>query len=174
MATLHLNLNCIYNQNGPLFGPEPYKHQKITKLNRNTPWMKYNKKITLLIIVSYLPWIILDSWKSKTSTNCFVRLVLLDSRFQILKSHAVFNCRAYTQRVDRIIPCKSSSFSIRDVASRSTTSIYWQNLPTHTSLYLPMHLQIMDFNYKNYNVKCGYCNCEFFFGGSPLPPLWTI
>ncbi len=54
------------------------------------------------------------------------------------------------------------------------TSIYWQNLPTHTSLYLPMHLQIMDFNYKKYNVKCGYYNCEVFFGGNPLLPLWTI
>jgi hypothetical protein len=31
-------------QTGPLFGHEPYKHPKITKLNRNTPWMKYNKK----------------------------------------------------------------------------------------------------------------------------------
>ncbi len=29
-------------QIGPLFGPKPYKHPKITKLNRNTPWMKYN------------------------------------------------------------------------------------------------------------------------------------
>jgi hypothetical protein len=29
-------------QIGPLFGPEPYKHPKITKLNRNTPWIKYN------------------------------------------------------------------------------------------------------------------------------------
>jgi len=28
----------------PLFGPEPYKHAKITKLNLNTPRMKYNKK----------------------------------------------------------------------------------------------------------------------------------
>jgi hypothetical protein len=40
---------------GPLFGPKPYKHPKITKLNCNTPWMKYNKKKILLIIVSYLP-----------------------------------------------------------------------------------------------------------------------
>jgi len=72
----------------------------------------------LFIIVSYLPWIIWDSWKSKTSSNCFVRFVLLDSRSQFLTSHAVFNCRAYTQRVDRIIPCKSSSFSIHDVTFR--------------------------------------------------------
>ncbi len=74
----------------------------------------------MLIIVSYLPWIILDSWKSKTFANCFVQLVLLDSRSQYLTSHVVFNCRAYTQRVDRIIPYKSSSFSICDVASRGT------------------------------------------------------
>ncbi len=25
------------------------------------------------------------------------------------------------------------------------------------SSYLPMHLQIVDFDCKNYNVKCGYC-----------------
>jgi hypothetical protein len=31
-------------QIGPLFGPEPCKHPKITKLNHNTPCMKYNKK----------------------------------------------------------------------------------------------------------------------------------
>jgi hypothetical protein len=28
----------------PVFGPEPYKHPKTTKLNPNTPWMKCNKK----------------------------------------------------------------------------------------------------------------------------------
>ncbi len=74
----------------------------------------------MFIIISHLPWIILDSWKSKTSTTCCVRLVLLDSQSQFLTSHAVFNCRAYTQRVDRIILCKSSFFSILDVASRAT------------------------------------------------------
>ncbi len=37
------------------------------------------------------------------------------------------------------------------------TFIYWQNLPTYTSSYLPMHLQIVNFDYRNYNVKCGYC-----------------
>jgi len=72
------------------------------------------------MIVSYLPWIILDSWKSKTAANCFLQLVLLDSRSQYLASHAVLSCRAYAQRVDRIIPYKSSSFSIRDAASRGT------------------------------------------------------
>ncbi len=74
----------------------------------------------MLIIISYLPWIILDSWKSKTSINYFVRFVLLDSRSQFLTSHVVFNCRAYTQWVDRIIPCKSSSFFILDITSRGT------------------------------------------------------
>ncbi len=74
----------------------------------------------MLIIVFYLPWIILDSWKSKTSANCFVQLVLLDFRSQFLTSHVVFNCRAYKQWVDRTIPCKFSSFSILDVTSRAT------------------------------------------------------
>ncbi len=36
--------NLHLQQTLPLFGLKPYKHQKITKLNRNTPWMKYNKK----------------------------------------------------------------------------------------------------------------------------------
>jgi hypothetical protein len=74
----------------------------------------------LIIIVCYLPWIILDSWKSNTFVNCFVRLALLNSWSQSFTSHAIFNCRAYTQQVDQIISCKSSSFSIRDVASRAT------------------------------------------------------
>jgi len=29
-----------FPQTGPLFGLEPCKHPKITKLNRNTLWMK--------------------------------------------------------------------------------------------------------------------------------------
>ncbi len=41
-------------------------------------------------------------------------------RSQFFTSHVVFNFRAYTQGVDRIIPCKSSSFSIRDAASQGT------------------------------------------------------
>jgi len=74
----------------------------------------------LIIIVSYLPWIILDSWKSNKSINCFVWLALLNFRSQFLTSHTIFNCYAYTQWVDRIIFCKSSSFFIHDVAFRST------------------------------------------------------
>jgi hypothetical protein len=30
-------------------------------------------------------------------------------------------------------------------------------MPTHISSYLSMHLQIVDFDCQNYNVKCGYC-----------------
>jgi len=41
-------------------------------------------------------------------------------RSQFFTTRAVFNCHAYTQRVDRIIPCKFSSFFIRDVASWGT------------------------------------------------------
>ncbi len=74
----------------------------------------------MIVIVSYLPWIILNSWKSNTSINSFVRLVLLDSRSQFFTSHAFFNYRSYTQRVDQIISCKFSFFSIRDVASQAT------------------------------------------------------
>jgi hypothetical protein len=39
----------------PLFGPEPYKHPKITKLNHNTPWMKYNKKTMNIAYYCLLP-----------------------------------------------------------------------------------------------------------------------
>jgi len=43
-------------QIGPLFDPKPYKHTKINKLNRNTPWMKYNKnnnKHCLLLFLTF-------------------------------------------------------------------------------------------------------------------------
>ncbi len=76
----------------------------------------------MIIIVSYLPWTIINSWKYNTSINCYVRLTLLDSRSQFFTSHAIFNCRAYTQQVDQIITCKCSSFSIRDVT-------FWGTLP---------------------------------------------
>jgi hypothetical protein len=36
-------------------------------------------------------------------------------RFEFFTSHAIFNYRAYVKWMDRIISCKSSSFSICDV-----------------------------------------------------------
>ncbi len=69
------------------------------------------------------------------------------------------------------------------------------------SSYLHVHLQIVDFDCKNYDEKCEYCKgvitficsliqiCDddkplipnvgiaitgIIFGGGPLPPLWTI
>jgi hypothetical protein len=42
-------------QIGPLFSSKPYKHPKITKLNRNTPWMKYNKIIINITYYCFLP-----------------------------------------------------------------------------------------------------------------------
>ncbi len=80
----------------------------------------------MIIILSYLTWTILDSWKYKTSVNCSIRLALLDSRSQFFTSHAMFNRHAYTQQVDRIISCKFSSFSIRDA--------FWDTLPTPQAL----------------------------------------
>jgi hypothetical protein len=44
----------------------------------------------------------------------------MDSQSQILTSHVIFNRHAYAKWVDQIIFCKSSCFSIRDVASRGT------------------------------------------------------
>jgi hypothetical protein len=37
-------LELHLQQTLPVFGLEPYKHPKTTKLNPNTPWMKCNKK----------------------------------------------------------------------------------------------------------------------------------
>jgi hypothetical protein len=37
-----------------------------------------------------------------------------------LTSHAIFNFHAYAEWIDRIIYCKSSSFSIHDDVSQST------------------------------------------------------
>jgi hypothetical protein len=81
----------------------------------------------LIIIVSYLSWTILDSWKYNTYVNCSIQVALLDSWSQFFTSHAIFNRRAYTQWVDRIISCKSSSFSIRDVA-------FWDTFPMPQAL----------------------------------------
>jgi len=39
----------------PVFGPEPYKHPKTTKLNPNTPWMKCNKKTINIANYCFLP-----------------------------------------------------------------------------------------------------------------------
>jgi len=72
----------------------------------------------LIIIFSYLPWIILDSWKFNTSVNFCVRLALMDFQSQFLTSHVIFNRRASVEWVDQIISCKSSYFSICDVTSR--------------------------------------------------------
>jgi hypothetical protein len=80
----------------------------------------YKKKQTLIIIFSYFPWNILDSWKSNIFVNSCVRLALVDFWSQFSTSHAIFNHRAYVEWVDRIISYKFSSFSIRDVTFRST------------------------------------------------------
>jgi hypothetical protein len=41
------------------------------------------------------------------------------------------------------------------------------------SPYLPMHLQIVNFDCKNYKVKWGYYYRNF-IGNDPLPPFGTI
>ncbi len=74
----------------------------------------------MTIIVSYLPWIIINWWKSNTFVNFSIQLIFTKLLFQFFTSHAIFNRRAYAKRVDRIISCKFSSFSICDVTSRGT------------------------------------------------------
>ncbi len=78
---------------------------------------KKNNKHWLLLLF-YLPWIILDSWKSNTSINSYVQLALVDFWSQILASHFIFNHRVYAKQMDEIISCRFSSFCIRDVTSR--------------------------------------------------------
>jgi hypothetical protein len=48
-GSVAFQLELHLQQTGPLFGSEPYKHPKITKLNRNTPWIKYNKIIINIV-----------------------------------------------------------------------------------------------------------------------------
>ncbi len=69
----------------------------------------------MIIIFSYLSWIILDSWKSNTRVNHCVQIVLVDSQ-----SFAIFILRAYVEHVDKIISCKFSSFSIHDATFQNT------------------------------------------------------
>jgi len=44
----------------------------------------------------------------------------MDFRSQFLTSHAIFNPCAYVERVDQIIFCKSSSFTICEVTFQGT------------------------------------------------------
>ncbi len=48
-------LELQWPQTLPVFGPEPYKHPKTTKLNPNTPWMKCNKKTINIAYDCFLP-----------------------------------------------------------------------------------------------------------------------
>jgi len=113
--------------------------------------MKKNYKIIINIIVSYLPWTIIDSWKSNISVNCFVQFVLQNSQSQFFTSYAFFNCCAYTQRVDRIISCKSSSFSIYDLA-------FWGTLPTPHALRPDICNNYFEANLTNVGFgNGGYC-----------------
>jgi hypothetical protein len=116
MATFALQHELHLQQTLHLLCPKLYKHPKTTKLNLNTPLMKQN--YNFFFIISYLSWIILDSCKTKTFVNSYVRFALMDFQSQFLTSHAIFNRPAYAQWVDQIIFCRFSSFSIYDVTSR--------------------------------------------------------
>ncbi len=74
----------------------------------------------MIIIIFYLPWIILDSWKSNTFVNSYVQFTLVDFLSHFFTSHVIFNFCAYAEQVDQIISCKSSHFSICDVAFQGT------------------------------------------------------
>jgi len=106
----------------------------------------------LNIISSYLPWIILNSWKSNTFINSCVRLVLVDFLSQFLTSHAIFNRHAYAKWVDQIISCKSSSFSIYDVTS-------WGMFPTPQALRLNTCNSCFEVNL----IKIGFGNGGHYF-----------
>jgi hypothetical protein len=67
-------------QTRPLFGHEPYKHPKITKLNHNTPWMKYNKKTINIDYYCFLPsmnhsrFMKIQNIRQLFCPTCFIRL----------------------------------------------------------------------------------------------------
>jgi hypothetical protein len=54
----------------PMFGLEPYKHQNITKLNPNTPWMKCNKKIINIVYYCFLPSMNHSRCRTPTLAKC--------------------------------------------------------------------------------------------------------
>jgi len=114
----------------------------------------------LIIIISYLPWIILESWKSNTSINYSVWFILLDSWSQFLTSRAMFNCCAYTQQMDSIIFWKSSSFSICDIASQGT-------LPTPQTLNPKPYNSCFETNL----TKVGFGKVDIFYNNYRLYPF---
>jgi hypothetical protein len=100
----------------------------------------------LIIIVSYLPWIILDSWKSNTFVNSCVWLVLVDFWSQCLTSHVIFNHLACVKWVDWIISCKSSSFSICDVACQGMPPLPQALKPNTCNSYFEVNLTKIGFS----------------------------
>ncbi len=77
-------------QTFPSLSPQPYKHQKTTKLKSKTLWMKNNyKNIINIDYYCFLPCMNHYRFmKSNTFVNCSVRLTLLDSWSQFFTSHA--------------------------------------------------------------------------------------
>jgi hypothetical protein len=74
-----------------------------------------------------------------------------------LTSHAIFNRHAYVEQVDQIISYKSSSFSICDVASRST-------LPTSKALWSNTYNNCFEAN----STKVGFGWWILFYNNYPL------
>jgi len=111
----------------------------------------YIKKINIDYYCLYLPWIIIDSWKSNTSINPSIQLPLLDFWSQFLTSDVIFNCCAYAKQVDQIIFCKFSFVSIRDVAYRGTLPMPQALRPNTNNIYCEANLTKVGFG------NAGHC-----------------
>jgi hypothetical protein len=77
---LHFNMNYICNKLFLCCALNPINTQKPPNQTLTCfQWNKIIKKQQIMIIIfSYLVWIILDSWKSNTSFNYCVQFVLMD------------------------------------------------------------------------------------------------
>jgi hypothetical protein len=69
----------------------------------------------------------------------------VDSQSHFLTSHAIFNHRAYAERVYQIVFCKFSSFSIHDVASQSMLPMPQALKPNTCNIYFEANLTKVGF-----------------------------
>ncbi len=117
-----------------------------------------------------------DSWKFNTFVNSCVRLVLMNSQSQFLTSHAIFNHRAYVKRVDWIVFCKFSSFSIGDVASQCIFPMPQALRPNTCNNYCQINLTKISFG------NGGHCSATitslshscWALAQAPLTTFWSF
>jgi hypothetical protein len=123
-AAFQLELHL--QQTLPLLCPEPYKHLKTTKLNPRHTFeetkllkKKNNDYYVFLPSMNHFRFMEIQYIYQLLCLICFSGLSIL-----ILTSHDIFNHRAYVKRVDEIISCKFSFFSIHVVAFQGTFPLF--------------------------------------------------